>query len=154
MKHLHDFSDFLPFDRVNTREDLNLHHDGCKNFNYLMFLRDCNIHTSLSRLLLFPYNMSQIITRYSDNVFIPSVNQGSSERFLLLTISGTSYYLLCVSQVELKLFNTHTNTSTHTHTHTYIYIYYLRSLKFTVKHLKRSYMYRSNDHPQGTIHAP
>jgi hypothetical protein len=48
--------------------------------------------------------MSQIITRYSDNVFIPSVNQGSSERTRLLAIGGTSYYLLCVLKVELKCF--------------------------------------------------
>ena len=38
---------------------------------------------------------------------------------------------------------------THTNTCTYIYIYYLRSLKFTLKHLKRSYMFRSHNHPQG-----
>jgi len=38
---------------------------------------------------------------------------------------------------------------THTNTFIYIYIYYLRSLKFTLKHLKRSYMFRSYDHPQG-----
>jgi len=51
---------------------------------------------------------------------------------------------------------THTNTytHTHTHTHTYIYIYYLRSLKFTLKRLKRSYMFRSHDHPQGAYIVP
>ena len=51
-------------------------------------------------------------------------------------------------------------THTHTHTHIYIYIYiciyiyYLRSLKFTLKHSKRSYMFRSHDHPQGTYIVP
>jgi len=45
---------------------------------------------------------------------------------------------------------THTNTRTHTH----IYIYYLRSLKFTLKHLKRSYMFRSHDHLQGAYIFP
>ena len=49
---------------------------------------------------------------------------------------------------------THTNTCTYTHTHTYIYIYYLRSLKFTLKHLKCSYMFRSHDHPQGAYTVP
>jgi len=55
---------------------------------------------------------------------------------------------------------THIHTTHHTHTHSphthtniyiyiYIYIYNLRSLKFTLKHLKRSYMFRSHDHPQG-----
>jgi len=49
---------------------------------------------------------------------------------------------------------TRINTCTHAHTHTYIYIYYLRSLKFTLKHLKRSYMFRSHDHPQGAYTVP
>jgi len=40
------------------------------------------------------------------------------------------------------------------HTHTYIYIYYLRSLKFTLKPLKRSYVFRSYDHPQGAYFVP
>jgi hypothetical protein len=48
---------------------------------------------------------------------------------------------------------THTQTQkqthTHTHTQTHTHIYNLRSLKFTLKHLKRSYMFRSHDHPQG-----
>ena len=48
----------------------------------------------------------------------------------------------------------HTHTHTHTHTHIYIYIYNLRSLKFTLKHLKRSYMFRSHDHPQGAYIVP
>jgi len=33
-------------------------------------------------------------------------------------------------------------------------LYYLRSLKVTLKHLKRSYMFRSHDHPQGTYIVP
>ena len=40
----------------------------------------------------------------------------------------------------------------------YIYIYVcvcnLRSLKFTLKYLKRSYMFRSHDHPQGAYIVP
>ena len=42
----------------------------------------------------------------------------------------------------------------HTPTHAHIYTYYLRSLKFTLKHLKRSYMFRSHDHPQGAYIVP
>jgi len=52
-------------------------------------------------------------------------------------------------QVSINLI-THTNTCTHI----YIYIYYLRSPKFTLKHLKRSYMFRSHDHPQGAYIVP
>ena len=56
---------------------------------------------------------------------------------------------------ELGLFNyTHQHMHTHTHTHIYIYVYYLRSLKFTLTHLKRSYMFRSHDHPQGAYIVP
>jgi len=40
------------------------------------------------------------------------------------------------------------------HTHQHTHIYYLRSLKFTLKHLKRSYMFRSHDHPQGAYIVP
>ena len=36
----------------------------------------------------------------------------------------------------------------------YIYMYYLRSLKFTLKYLKRSYMFRSHNHPQGAFTVP
>ena len=50
----------------------------------------------------------------------------------------------CIHNVYLI---THTNMCAYTHTH--IYIYYLRSLKFTLKHLKRLYMFRWHDHPQG-----
>lgn len=69
-----------------------------------MFYKDCNTHTDLSRLSLVPYNVSQIITRSSDNVFISSVNQGSSDRALQLAIRGKSYYLFCELKVELKCF--------------------------------------------------
>jgi len=39
-------------------------------------------------------------------------------------------------------------------TNTCIYIYNLKSIKFTLKHLKRSYMFRSHDHPQGAHIVP
>jgi len=32
-----------------------------------------------------------------------------------------------------------------------MHIYSLNDLKFTLKHLKRCYMFRSYDHPQGAI---
>jgi len=41
----------------------------------------------------------------------------------------------------------------YTHQHMHIY-YYLRSLKFTLIHLKRSYMFRSHNHPQGAYIVP
>jgi len=40
-----------------------------------------------------------------------------------------------------------------THINTRTYVYYL-SLKFTLKRLKRSYMFRSHDHPQGAYIVP
>ena len=43
---------------------------------------------------------------------------------------------------------THQQMHTHTHTHTHTYVVF-NNLKFTLKHLKRSYMFRSYDHPQG-----
>jgi len=51
---------------------------------------------------------------------------------------------------------THNNTCTHTHTHTHkrIHIFNLRSLKCILKHLKRSYMSRSHDHPQRAYFVP
>jgi len=35
-----------------------------------------------------------------------------------------------------------------------MHIYSLNHLKFTLKHLKRSYMFRSYDHPQGAYNVP
>ena len=41
--------------------------------------------------------------------------------------------------------HTHTHTHTHTDTHTHIYIYIVfNNLKFTLKHLKRYYTFRSS----------
>ena len=42
-------------------------------------------------------------------------------------------------------------SNTPTNAHTYIVI---NNLKFTLKHLKRSFMFRSYDHPQGTYFVP
>jgi len=52
-----------------------------------------------------------------------------------------------ISVKERKVFN-------YTHQHMHIYVYYLRSLKFTLKHLKRSYMFQSHNHPQGAYIVP
>ena len=49
---------------------------------------------------------------------------------------------------------THARAHAHTHTHIYIHTYYLRNLKFTLKHLKQSYMFRSYNHPQGAYIVP
>jgi len=35
-----------------------------------------------------------------------------------------------------------------------MHIYTFNDLKFTLKHLKRSYMFRSYDHPQGAYIVP
>jgi len=40
------------------------------------------------------------------------------------------------------------------HTHTHIYICYSINLKFTLKHLKRPYIFRSHDHPQEAYVVP
>jgi len=76
--------------------------------------------------------------------------------------SETSYFLRIWQMMHLFLFlslprsfcSLITHTNTHTHTHTHISIYYLRSLKFTLIHLKRSYIFRSHDHPQGAYIIP
>ena len=47
-----------------------------------------------------------------------------------------------------------THMNTHTHIYIYIYIYCLRSLKFTLKHLKDFYMFRTYDHPPGAHIVP
>jgi len=39
-------------------------------------------------------------------------------------------------------------------TQTHIHICYLINLKHTLKHLKRTYMFRSHDHPQGAYIVP
>jgi len=64
------------------------------------------------------------------------------------------FYHFTMHSVDYLITRTNTRTHTHTHTHTHIYIYALRSLKFTLKHLKRSYMFRSHDHPQGAYIVP
>ena len=55
---------------------------------------------------------------------------------------------------DLYHFTVHSADYLITHTNTCTYAYYLRSLKFTLKHLKRSYMFRSYDHPQGAYIVP
>jgi len=54
---------------------------------------------------------------------------------------------MCVMDKHLRLSH-YTNKSMH------IYIYYIVSLKFILKHLKPSYMYRSHDHPQVAYIVP
>jgi len=57
-------------------------------------------------------------------------------------------FWLELSEIRSKVFVGYLITPTHAH------IYYLRSLKFTLKHLKLSYMFRSHDHPQGAYFVP
>jgi len=66
--------------------------------------------------------------------------------FLLLRKKLAMYFFYPFTVHSVDYLITHTNTCTH--------IYYLRSLKFTLKHLKRSYVFRSHDHPQGTYIVP
>jgi len=49
---------------------------------------------------------------------------------------------------------TSTKVFNYTHQHMHIYIYYLTSLKFALKRLKRSYMFRSHDHRHGAYIVP
>jgi len=61
----------------------------------------------------------------------------------------------CNVHFVVYLSNTTTNARTHTHTRTNIYKYIVfNNLKFTFKHLKRSYMFRSYHHPQGAYSVP
>ena len=56
--------------------------------------------------------------------------------------------------VRLSLLETYHTGYLITHTNTCTFIYSLRSLKFTLKHLKRSYMFQSHDCPQGAYIVP
>ena len=72
------------------------------------------------------------------------------------TLSFNFFNFITTPCISIVYLITHTNTHTHTHIYIYIYIYIhtyiynIRSLKFTLKHLKHSYMFRSHDHPQGS----
>ena len=55
---------------------------------------------------------------------------------------------VCTAFVELPSTTYLSNTPTNAH------IYSFNNLKFTLKHLKRSYMFRSYDHPQGAYTVP
>jgi len=65
---------------------------------------------------------------------------------LLLIWRHDLYRYRCTLHSVVYLINTQTNA--------HIYIYYLINLKFTLKHLKRSYMFRSHDHPHGAYIVP
>ena len=60
------------------------------------------------------------------------------------------YMLLKKSKSYIKTFK----TLLHISINIYKYIYILRSLKFTLKHLKCSYIFRSHHHPQGAYIVP
>ena len=93
-----------------------------------------------------------------------------AQRFFA-TISVSNIWCFCLFLLShralCRLLN-HTHTCTHTHTHrhthtctqthtphthtcTHTHIYYFRSLKCSLQHLKRSYMFRSYDHPQVVV---
>ena len=74
-----------------------------------------------------------------------------SELFTCGTTAHIGYFHRCIVHSVIYLI---THTHQHTHIYIYIYIYHLRSLKFTLKHLKRSYMFRSHDHLQGAYSVP
>ena len=65
-----------------------------------------------------------------------------------------SYHIYYALHFFFNNFTMHSVDYLITHTNTCPYIYYLRSLKFTLKHLKHSYMFRSHDHPQGAYIVP
>jgi hypothetical protein len=75
-------------------------------------------------------------------ILLPNFTQFPSTRFPLYIWSYTKITKF-LSSVYLI-----------THTNKYTYIRYLRSLKFTLKHSKRSYMFRSHDHPHGAYFVP
>ena len=65
---------------------------------------------------------------------------------MLLKLEILNYFFYRCTVHSVVYLITHTNTCT--------YIYYLRSLKFALEHLKRSYMFRSHDHRQGAYFVP
>ena len=60
----------------------------------------------------------------------------------------------CVMKYILYRCTVHSVVYLITHTNICIYTYYLRSLKFTLKHLKRSYMFRPHDLLPGAYIVP
>jgi len=80
-----------------------------------------------------------------DGIYLPHYKGSHPRRRFVLFLS--------FHRAFCRLFN-YTHQHMHTHIYTYIYIYYLRSLKFTLKHLKCSYMFRTHDHPQGAYIVP
>ena len=63
----------------------------------------------------------------------------------LLNQANVYFTFLLLHPAFCSLFN---------YTHTHAHIYNLRSLKLALKHLKRPYMFRSHDHPQGAYIVP
>ena len=86
-------------------------------------------------------------TILNSSVFLPS---DRLQHYLIFSESCNDISFPQVLSVTVSGFLTHTSTCTYI----YIYIYYLRSLKFTLKHLKCSYMFRSHAHPQGAYIVP
>jgi len=68
---------------------------------------------------------------------------------MLMSIHHVSYFYRCAAHSVVHLI-----TRTNTCIYIYIYIYYLGSLKFTLKHLKRSNVFRTHDHPQAAYIVP
>ena len=89
------------------------------------------------------WNVQPVASQYIDYTVVVVV-------VVLVVVVVVVFYRCTVHSVVYLI----THTDTHTHTHIYIYIYNLRSLKFTLQHLKRSYMFRSHDHPQGAYIIP
>jgi len=82
-------------------------------------------------------------------VHVPKISYHTSRRKLPLGKNALVFLFSSLHRAFCSLIaHTNTRAHTHTHTHTYIYIYicYLRSLKFKLKHLKLSYMFRTHDH--------
>jgi len=97
--------------------------------------------TTSSPIISGQYLGSQIWSKSYLNIKFSPVCIGSAKYLQRYNVC-----LLRETDTTLKLFN-------YTHQHMHIYMYYLRSIKFTLNHLKRSYMFRSHDHPQGAYIA-
>ena len=113
------------------------------------------INLSITRPLYEINSKNKLMTRQSEHIcsVLPRGITHYNSYYNKISNSNSSLWGFGASiNFEWVYLITHTNTCTHTHTHTHTY--YLRSLKFTLKRLKRSYMFRSHDHPQGAYIVP
>jgi len=72
----------------------------------------------------------------------------------LLIVKGITSITYLANTLSFNFYHFTVHSIDYLITHSNICAYYLRNIKFTLKHLKRSYIFRSHDHPQGAYIVP